>query len=47
MHAGALKGQKGASDPLDAELQAVVSHQFEVPGTDLRSSVRATKAPNY
>lgn len=40
MHVGAKGGQKRASEPLELDLQVVVSLLMLVLGTKLRSSVR-------
>lgn len=39
MHAGAHRGQKKAWDPLELELEAVVSHPLWMLGTDPWASV--------
>lgn len=45
--AGTLRGQKRGPDPLEPELQAIASHQTQVLGPELRSSVRAARASNH
>lgn len=46
IHAGAHRIQKRVLDPLELELQAVVSHVTWVQGTKLRASDRAVTAHN-
>lgn len=46
MHAGACGGQKRSLDPLELELQMVVSHLMWVLQTEPRSSAEAASAMN-
>jgi hypothetical protein len=41
------RGQKRASDPLELELQALVSCSTQVLGTELRSSARTARTLNH
>lgn len=41
MPAGAFRGQEGALEPLELELETIMSHLGRVPGTKSRSSGRA------
>lgn len=46
MHAGAFRGQKRESNPLELELQATVSCWMRVLGTILGSSARSANTLN-